>query len=113
MRQQASLDSSRLPKNEEPLDETTSADHPDLMGGLPPTPEEEVCQIEGVEVADELVREARLSDRERQVVLAVAQGMTRAEAARELGIAAADARRHVLSARPKLAEAARRLGLRR
>lgn len=75
------------------------------------TPEEELEAIHNIERVEALFREAGLSRRQHEVALAVARGDTLADAARDLGIASADARRHWGRAGPKLREAARRLGI--
>jgi RNA polymerase sigma factor (sigma-70 family) len=75
-----------------------------------PTPEEELEASEDIERVNTLIREAGLSNRQREVALAYAfEDTTLADVARDLGIAPADARKHWERARPKLREAARRL----
>ena len=73
-----------------------------------PTAEEAIGAVEEVHA---LIHEAGLSRRQREVALAVAEGKTEADAARELGISAADARKHFMRAKPRLRDAARRRGL--
>ena len=86
-----------------------------LVGPVPIPVKNHLSGLAGrhhLEVVHALLEEAVLSERQREVALAVAlEDRTLADIARELGIKSADARHHWKLAWPKIMDAALRLGV--